>query len=316
MRKLFLFVFIVGFSLIYADGLINAAMNNDYKKFEKLVNKEEDLNETNEKGMNIQLSLAYFSDDNFEKACNLLSSYNFDFDKPTNSGLTLLYDLAYSLSYNKIQTLVEYNIDINKKVQNLYPIQATQFSTYTFVSNQIINPDNEEKTKKITKLLVSKGSEPYSYFKPTLYQVGNFVYCNAYIIYQSNRLIKPQYLNQEKYFEFTTLNERYIASVRYDILPEMYSDYSVNAEFCSYTDFNMIKSKLQECSKSKDKYFVMINTGNNKIAPYQWVFLSSLNKRSFNDNDYFECINSDSLFECVKFQIKDISQIITVKVNN
>ena len=86
--------------------------------------------------MNVQLSLAYFNDKDFEKACELLSSKGFNFDVPVENNISLLYVLAYSLSSNKISTLLKYNVDVNRKnsITNLKPIDATQFSTFKFYS--------------------------------------------------------------------------------------------------------------------------------------------------------------------------------------
>ena len=86
--------------------------------------------------MNVQLSLAYFNDKDFEKACELLSSKGFNFDVPVENNISLLYVLAYSLSSNKISTLLKYNVAVNRKnsITNLKPIDATQFSTFKFYS--------------------------------------------------------------------------------------------------------------------------------------------------------------------------------------
>ena len=82
------------------------------------------------------MSLAYFNDKDFEKACELLSSKGFNFDVPVENNISLLYALAYSLSSNKISTLLKYNVDVNRKnsITNLKPIDATQFSTFKFYS--------------------------------------------------------------------------------------------------------------------------------------------------------------------------------------
>lgn len=70
--------------------------------------------------MNVQLSLAYFNDKDFEKACELLSSKGFNFD---------------------------------------VPVDATQFSTFKFYSEQKINSSNYAKAKETRELLINNGSE-------------------------------------------------------------------------------------------------------------------------------------------------------------
>lgn len=111
--------------------------------------------------MNVQLSLAYFNDKDFEKACELLSSKGFNFDVPVENNISLLYVLAYSLSSNKISTLLKYNVDVNRKnsITNLKPIDATQFSTFKFYSEQKINSSNYAKAKETRELLINNGSE-------------------------------------------------------------------------------------------------------------------------------------------------------------
>ena len=137
MKKCFLVFILIFVSLkIFATPLIDAAKNQDYKTFERLLNDGVSLDEINESGMNVQLSLAYFNDKDFEKACELLSSKGFNFDVPVENNISLLYVLAYSLSSNKISTLLKYNVDVNRKnsITNLKPIDATQFSTFKFYS--------------------------------------------------------------------------------------------------------------------------------------------------------------------------------------
>ena len=68
--------------------------------------------------MNVQLSLAYFNDKDFEKACELLSSKGFNFD---------------------------------------VPVDATQFSTFKFYSEQKINSSNYAKAKETRELLINNG---------------------------------------------------------------------------------------------------------------------------------------------------------------
>lgn len=73
-RKLSVLIFtIISVFTIFAnsnDSLIEAAINDDYQTFEELVKSKakSKLNEITYSGMTLQCALAYFSDDNFEKA--------------------------------------------------------------------------------------------------------------------------------------------------------------------------------------------------------------------------------------------------------
>ena len=99
MKKLALiFIFFTLLMSVNAQSLIQSAMKNDFKTFSKELKKNQNLNETDKNGMNLQLALGYFSDENFDKACLLLNDKGFNFDKPAKNEVTLLYVLAYKLS--------------------------------------------------------------------------------------------------------------------------------------------------------------------------------------------------------------------------
>ena len=198
---------------VNAQSLIQSAMKNDFKTFSKELKKNQNLNETDKNGMNLQLALGYFSDENFNKACLLLNDKGFNFDKPAKTEVTLLYVLAYSLQVKKVKTLLTYNVDVNKTVSGLTPIQATEFSTYKYHTKQIIDPDNYKKAKEIQELLLNAGSEDFSYINPpNLYYFGNFLYCNAYAIYQFNKFVNPYQLNEPEYFDIEKIENREIDS--------------------------------------------------------------------------------------------------------
>ena len=320
MKKITVFIFLFFTLLISvnAQSLIQSAMNNDFKTFSKQVKKNQNLNETNNKGMNLQLALAYFSDENFKKACSLLNKKGFNFDKPAKNKVTLLYVLAYSLQVNKVKTLLDYNVNVNKTVGELTPIQATQFSTYKYHTEQIINPDNYKKAREIQELLLKSGSEDFSYINPpNLYYFGNFIYCTAYAIYQYNPFVNPYQLNESEYFNVEKIENREIDSFKYEILKELYLKYNIDADFSIFRDTDEIIKNIQQITDdTKSAYLILGTTGNNKIAPYQWILLKKINSKGnkINKNDYFSYINSD-IFDFIDFQLSDFSEIILVKIN-
>nr|WP_318659861.1 hypothetical protein [uncultured Treponema sp.] len=309
---------------MFANDFIDAAKANDIDRFELLVKKSRKIEGSDSTGINVQLSLVYFSDENFERACEVLTKKNFDFNKHIDSGVTLLYALVYSLSVNKVQTLLKYRVDVNKKVNDIYPIQATQFSTYMFHTKQKLNLADFEKAAEIEKMLLEHGSVKNEYIATNLFWFGNFLFCNYYIIDSINRfrpkskqhLIAPQFLNLPEYFFHFYVEGRDVAAMECDKLPQMYAKYGIEAEFERCNDKSQILQKLQETKDSPDMYFVFLSTGYNPIAPYQWVVLGSIKNTEdrLSETDVFTCQNPDTHFTFVEFQIKDISEIILVKV--
>ncbi len=135
--------------------------------------------------MNVQLSLAYFNDKDFEKACELLSSKGFNFD---------------------------------------VPVDATQFSTFKFYSEQKINSSNYAKAKETRELLLNNGSE--------------------------------------------------------------------------------------------DLYVLIAMTGKNPIAPFQWVNISGGDYSKNSKTANLIVANPDVLYQFVDFQVKDLTELITIKIKN
>lgn len=117
--------------------------------------------------MNVQLSLAYFNDKDFEKACELLSSKGFNFD---------------------------------------VPVDATQFSTFKFYSEQKINSSNYAKAKETRELLINNGSEDlYVLIAMTgknpiaPFQWVNISDCFATVISSRFKITESEYTNGFKY---------------------------------------------------------------------------------------------------------------------
>lgn len=323
MKKIFVgLVMLIGLlSVASSQSIFEAIYNDDITAFTKCVKKKKSLEEKTELGMPVQLAIAQFSDENFEKACQLLAAKKFDFDKPSDTGMTLLYLLTKSLSVNKVKALLNYDVDVNKKVAEILPIQATQFSTYPFHTKQDIASENYEKEKEIHKMLLEKGSEPFSYIDANLFYFGNFLFAYATVVFQSNRLIKPEMLNSAEFFDIKEKNKRTIASFKYEAMKEILNQYGIlirNVESSRHTDdfINVINDVLT-CS---NKCYVLAFTGNSKIAPYQWVLIKNFDEDTINnlkvknEEAKFMCINSDSTYAYAEYYIKDITEVIVIKV--
>ena len=221
---------------------------------------------------------------------------------------------------NNGATLLNYDVDVNKKVAEILPIQATQFSTYPFHTKQDIASENYEKEKEIHKMLLEKGSEPFSNIDANLFYFGNFLFAYATVVFQSNRLIKPEMLNSAEFFDIKEKNKRTIASFKYEAMKEILNQYGIlirNVEFSRHTDdfINVINDVLT-CS---NKCYVLAFTGNSQVAPYQWVLIKKFDEDTIknlkvkNEEAKFMCINSDSSYDYAEYHIKDISEIIVIK---
>lgn len=300
-----------------ACRLLEAAKKDDIKTFAALVESGANLDEVNEKGLTVQLGLAYFSDENFEKACSVLNARNFDFDRQNEMGVTLLYTLAYSLQTEKIETLLKYDVDVNKRVDDLLPIQATQFSTYRFHTGQTIDPRNAIKAEQIQNLLAAHGSESFTYIEPSFYYCGNFLFSLVNAISVLNDKVTPTWVNSVADWEYEQTEDRLIAAIRYESLPDLFDSFGITAEVSLYTEKADFPAVLKKSVEDPDNpYFIFCFTGDSKIAPYQWLIINNVHntKSSYRQDDYCEGINPYSVFDYADYQISDFSEIILAKI--
>lgn len=323
MKKIFVgLVMLIGLlSGISAKSIFDAVYADDIKSFGKLLNQEGVLDSTTDSGMPLQLAIAQFSDENFETACKMLSEKDFDFDKPAKTGMTLLYLLSTGLSVNKIKVLLNYNVDVNKEVDKVLPIQATQFSTYPFHTEQKINLELFEKEKQIHEMLIEKGSKPFSYISPDIYYFGNFLFAFGNAFHYTNMLVSPQMLNEAEFFNIEEKDKRTIASFKFDVLKEIYAEYGFQfkkVEITYYTD-DIVKN-INDALADPKKCYILAFTGNSKISPYKWVMIKNFDdktmkkKKISNVNEKFNAINSDATYDFAEYHIKDITEIIVIKV--
>ena len=209
MKKCFLVFILIFVSLkIFATPLIDAAKNQDYKTFERLVNDGVSLDEINESGMNVQLSLAYFNDKDFEKACELLSSKGFNFD---------------------------------------VPVDATQFSTFKFYSE---------------------------------------------------------------------IDGQQIVTLRQDKMKELFDSLNFDVEINNYYETDKILEQLIKTEQSEDLYVLIVMTGKNPIAPFQWVNISGGDYSKNSETANLIVANPNGLYQFVDFQVKDLTELITIKIKN
>lgn len=312
---LFSFILFCEFLTAQNSSLLYAAKTQNYKLFEELVKNGASLDETTESGMNVQLSLAYFSSSDFKKACKLLNKQGFDFDKPNDDGVTLLYVLCYSCAYEKVETLLNYNVDVNKKnpVSDLIPIDATQFSTFKFYSEQIIPEEAYDRAEKTRKVLLKHGSQEFQYCQLTFSKIGNFIICVYILLTNFYPFLTPNMINSAEMYDLTPIKDQPQATVLKDSLIELFNSINIKNEIKSYTNQNDIVKELVNAAVSKDAYMLIANTGNNPVAPYQWVCVNGGIHEGLLPDEYLDVANPDKNFEFVDYQVKDISHLITIK---
>ena len=318
MKKLFLIVILFSLcSAAFSEPLIDAAKNNDYKSFQKLVKQDADLTETDANGMNVQLALAYFDAKNFKKACSLLAKKGFDFDVPVAFNVSLVYALAYSCSYEKLSTLLKYKVDVNRKptVNNLNPIDATQFSTYKFFSSQVITQEAYDRAEKTRQVLLKHGSEPFKYCDITFGNVGNFFFCLVNILGSVDPFITPQMLNSYDLFDYGYDGDQMIVTVNEELMTKVFEEFRIKITVNNYQDPQEILDQLIFTAESPDAYAIIANTTNNPIAAYQWV---NVNGGLFLDTKSSDASiitsNPDMLFDFVDFKVSDIGHLVTIKM--
>lgn len=319
MKRKFLVLTVLLFSVagIFAapdTSLIEAAKNGDYPKFEQLVKKGAKLDEVDKRGMTLQCALAYFSDEDFAKACELLNKKKFNFNKTTSEGVTLAYVLSYSYSYNKLETLLKYKPDLTVKTDTeLTPIDATQFGTFKFYSEQKMDDDIFEKAETVRKLLVENGSPEFNKLPMSVYYFGNYLYCFYNFMRKLIPFLNIDYLNRHDFYIFETVNGQDWASVNKEKCKKILQVNEFNNEIEEYYGTDEIVKVLDMIANSESGYCVFGYTGNNPVIPYQWVFIKGPEGDSFSESAYVKSFCTDSTYDFVQYKVSDFSMIVTIK---
>ena len=311
----FAFVSIAGIFAAPSESLIAAAKRGDYNTFEQLVKKGASLNEVSSSGLTLQCALAYFSDEDFEKACKLLNKKKFDFNKPTNEGITLAYLLAYSYSYEKLKTLLTYKpvLDLKTDENDVTPISATQFGTFKFYSGQKVDMANFDKAESVRELLIENGSPEFEVLPLSIYYFGNFQYCFISVVKGMFPFLFFLYFNTEDMFEFSEVNGQQWAAVSKEKLKWIMNDCGLDGTIREYTDPESICDEIKNVIESDHGYIVIAQTGNNPLCPFQWVTVK--NAEGFDPESKLKVFCPDSHYEFMEYQIKDISMLVTIQID-
>lgn len=295
-------------------GLIEAAKNGDYKKFEQLVKRGANLDEVNLSDLTVQCALAYFSDEDFEKACELLAKKKFDFSKPNEMGITLAYILSYSYSYNKLQTLLQYkpNLNYTDKNNKVTPICATQFGTFKYYSEQKIDDETIKKAEAVRKLLIENGSPEFEYLTMSPYYFGNLQFCLLASLRRMIPLLSIECFNEPEMFQFGNTNGQKWAAISKNGIKSLLKKFGLNDDIVEYTEPEQIRNALKKVAENKYAYILVAQTGNNSLCPYQWVVIQNFGE--LNPESKIRVYKPDSHYDFMEYQIKDISMLITIHV--
>lgn len=320
-RLLLIFSFILQFNLfIFSQSkyekipeVIFYAINDNYGDFEKYVKSGGNLNVFTENGMNLQISLAYFSEKNFKKACSLLKSKNVNLDEPNNNNFSLLHYLCYSAELKKLKTLLNYKPDIERKSksQKLSPVQMTQYINYLYYENQPYYYEDDVKKFEIQELLLKKDYYNFKASELTYGYYGNLVLelFNATTVYNPNIIPKNLFS-----FDLTELRTKYsqeMATITNEKLKGFVNTFIEDAEI--YEIKEDIKETLLNCKDSEDDFIILAQTGKSPIAKYQWITIEGFRDENINDNTLLNFSTSDANFGLVEYRLKDISFIILIR---
>jgi len=308
-----------GFAQKNTNGIpevINFAINNDYESFEAYVNSNGDLKVTTESGMSLPVSLAYFSTENFEKACSLLKKKKVNLDAPNEDNMSLLHYLCYSNSLDKVTAFLKYKPQKNRATNEmkLTPAQMTQYATYKYYENQTI-PENAQGNLILIQEELKKNSYPkFDFFEPTYGTVGHLplLFINLvqslYPSLPGEMFFTPQLVIEESNYL------KKMAVVTREKLDSYLSFWCLNQEITEYDNFEEILNVINECHTSDESYYLVIQTGNSPIAPFQWAIINGFKDSEITPDTLMDLTIVDNNFSILEYRIKDISYMIAIKV--
>lgn len=325
MKKLITLFAIV---LLFATGLFSQskyedipepiwyAINDDYISFEKYVKNGGDLNVSTTKGMNLPISLGYFSNQNFKKAISLLKSKKCDLDLPNKDNYSLLHFLCYGVKTEKIKALLKQKPDINRKTKKigLSPVQMTQYSTYVYYENQIKDLEAAVEKFNVQQLLMGKEYYMFKHTDVTYGYYGNFLMLlfNSILAFRPDTL--PDVLFNADLTESGAYFDQKMETVTFEKMNNFYNSFGLNPEITEYKDSAEIKSVLKECQESDDNYILFIQTGNNPLAPFHWASVLGFRDEDISDETLLFISTPDINLGSLEYRVKDISHLITIKV--
>lgn len=295
--------------------VIYYAINDNYSDFEEYVKNGGDLTVTTRNGMNVPISLAYFSETNFKKACSLLKAKKCDLDMPNENNFSLFHYLCYSCDYNRVKTLLSYKPDVNRKSKTLEltPIQMTQYAEYMFYENQKYYTTEALYGYDIRKKILKNKWYEFKRSEITYGYYGNLILSlfNAVTLY--NPGASPKQLLSFDLTENISFGNQTVTKAK---LQNFLNTFLPGSEFSEHNEYDDIKETLINCNASESDYIILIQTANSPIAKFQWGTINGFKDEIIDDDSLIVFGTPDHEFGLVEYRVKDISYMIAIKVNN
>lgn len=326
-KLLLLLLFSCGFSLFAQNHLstipevIRYEIKNDFKKFQKYVNKGKDLSVKTEKGLSVVMATAYFSTENFEKACELLYSNNVDLDQYDSENKSLLHLLCASGSYDKIKILLKYNPQIDRVCSTgQTPAQMTQYITHKYYENQLISPEKWETAEKIRELLLGDKVAEFEYSELTHKNYGNLVTL-IYLVLRS--IWSPISFSIVNDFNLVTINSengQNMGTVSTKSLNTLLRFVIINSEaykdiFFEIKEFTSTPDIINAIYDSVNSpYIYLVKTGNSPICADNWGCINGILDNTLSKDTFLLIEGAEPSYNQYEYQLKDISYLIAIKL--
>lgn len=292
----------------YSPVMLAAAANN-YPVFEYLVKSDARLDLVTSKGCPLQILMGCLSLENFDKACALLSSRNFDLDKPTEENFSLLHFLVFKVEQGKIECLLRYKPNLARKetIGMSIPIDMLQYATYPFTDTAGSNAEAIKNAPTVRKLLMDAGSNDITYAPLTIGNFGNFLVANFMVISTLKPSTNLDDINRPEYFAFYDDGDREVAPINIESLYKMYKDLGIEIKINTYeSNFSEV---IKSCEDSPASFFLLANLGNHPLISQAWVAFSGIN-----EDGWLKIANPDIRSEIFDYRSQDIAELMTIEI--
>ena len=115
---------------------------------------------------------------------------------------------------------------------------------------------------------------------------------------------------------YSEIDGQQIVTLRQDKMKELFDSLNFDVEINNYYETDKILEQLIKTEQSEDLYVLIAMTGKNPIAPFQWVNISGGDYIKNSETANLIVANPDGLYQFVDFQVKDLTELITIKIKN
>lgn len=115
---------------------------------------------------------------------------------------------------------------------------------------------------------------------------------------------------------YSEIDGQQIVTLRQDKMKELFDSLNFDVEINNYYETDKILEQLIKTEQSEDLYVLIVMTGKNPIAPFQWVNISGGDYSKNSETANLIVANPNGLYQFVDFQVKDLTELITIKIKN